>query len=116
MKVNELLEGRHPHDQYYRAKPKSQFKPKPRPKKTLWYGEEQFDGWSADIKSRYPDAAAYYDEESEEVIATSSDMSKSYGKWSKRKKGNFRGVSFYEPRPTNTVTKFSKRLKPVKAD
>jgi len=54
MKIYELLEGRHPHDQYYRAKPKSQFKPKPRPKKTLWYGEEQFDGWSADIKSRYP--------------------------------------------------------------
>ena len=116
MKVDELFEGRHPHDQYYRAKPKSQFKTKPRPKKTLWYNDDQYDGWTADIKSRFPDANAYYDEESEEVVACNGDMSQSYGKWSKRRKSNFKGVSFMNPRPTDTVTKFRKRLKPVKVD
>mgnify|MGYP001818325377 FL=1 len=114
MKLSELLEGRHPHDQYDRPKPKSQFKPKPRPRKTLWYTDGMFDNWAADIRTRFSDASAYYDEETEEVIACSGDMSKTYGKWSKNRKGNFRGVSFEKPRPLNTVTKFKKRLKPVK--
>ena len=114
MKVEEILEGRHPHDQYYRAKPKSQFKIKPRPRKTLWYNDDQFDNWSVDIRTRFSDAAAFYDEETEEVIACSGDMSKSYGKWSKNRKGSYKGVSFEVPRPLKTVTKFRKRLKPVK--
>jgi len=116
VKLNELFEGRHPHDQYYRAKPKSQFKPKPRPRGQLWYNSDQFDGWTSDIRTRFDDAAAYYDEESEEVVACNGDMTKSYGKWSKNKKGNFKGISFEHPRPLGTVTRFSKRLKPVKVD
>jgi hypothetical protein len=111
MKVKDILEGRHPHDQYYRPKPKSQFKPKPRPKKTLWYADDQYNNWAADIRFRYPDAQAYYDEETEEVVAATPDMKKSYGKWQKKGKGRFKGFSFEKPRPLNTVTRFAKRLK-----
>ncbi len=114
MKISELFEGRHPHDQYYRAKPKSQFKTKPRPKKTLWYNNEQFDNWSTDIRTRFSDAAAYYDEENEEVVACSGDMKNSYGKWSKNKDDGFNGVSFYKPRPLDTVTRGRKRLRLAK--
>ncbi len=111
MKLKDLLEGRHPHDQYYRAKPKSQFKWKPRPKKTLWYNGDQFDNWSADIRTRFSDATAYYDEESEEVVACSGDMKKSYGRWRKKDKEGRNGVSFYKPRPVDTVTHNRKRLR-----
>jgi len=110
MKVKDILEGRHPHDQYYRPKPKSQFKTKPRPKKTLHYTEDMFDNWTTDIRTRFEDATAYYDEENEEVIAMSPDRKHSYGKWSKNRKGDYKGVSFYNKRPLNTVTR-SKRLK-----
>jgi len=111
MKVKDILEGRHPHDQYYRPKPKSQFKPKPRPKGTLWYNEDQYDNWATDIRFRYPDAQAYYDEETEEVVACSSDMKNSYGKWSKKSKDKFKGFSLENGRPLGTLTRRAKYLK-----
>ena len=114
MKIKDILEGRHPHDQYYRPKPKSQFKPKPRPKRTLWYNDDQYDNWVTDIRYRFPDAQAYYDEETEEIIAATPDMKKTYGKWSKKAKGAYKGFSLENPRPLNTVTHSSRRLRKVK--
>ncbi len=100
MKVEELLEYK---NKYYKPIAK---KPKARPKKTLWYND--YENWVADIKTRFPDAQAYYDEENEEIMASSDDCKQCYGKWSKKKK-EFPGVSFFKSRNMPLVNK-SKRL------
>lgn len=96
MKVIELLEYK---NKYYKPVPK---KPKPRAKKTLWY--DNYENWVADIKTRFPDACAYYDEENEEVMANSDDGKQCYGKWSKKKK-DFQGVSFFKSRNIPQVSR-----------
>ena len=104
MKVTELLEYK---NKYYKPVPK---KPKPRPKKTLWYND--YNSWVADIKTRFPNARAYYDEENEEIIAACENCKECYGKWSKRKE-KFNGFSFYKPRQINFVTRNYKKLRPI---
>jgi hypothetical protein len=105
MKVSEiLLEYK---NKYYKPVPK---KPKTRAKKTLWY--DNYDHWVTDIKTRFPEARAYYDEENEEVVAACEKCKDAYGKWSKRK-DKFPGVSFHKPRNLLNVTKYAKNLKQV---
>jgi len=104
MKVEELLEYK---NKYYKPVPK---KPKPRPKKTLWYND--YESWVADVKTRFPDAQAFYDEENEEVIASCSACKETYGKWSNKKDG-FKGVSFYKPRNIRSISRNYDRLKKI---
>lgn len=107
MKVTELLEYK---NKYYKPVPK---KPKSREKKTLWYNN--YDSWVADIKTRFPDALAYYDEENEEIIAGSGDSKECYGKWSKKKKDDYKGMSFYVGRNLSHVVRNINNLKQIKA-
>lgn len=104
MKVIELLEYK---NKYYKPVPK---KPKPRAKKTLWY--DNYDNWVTDIRTRFPDARAYYDEENEEIMAASDDCKQCYGKWAKKKK-NFKGVSFFKSRNLPHVNRNKNRLKRI---
>jgi len=104
MKTSELFEYK---NKYYKPVPK---KPKARKKSTLWYNN--YDNWVADIKTRFPDAHAYYDEENEEVVAANDDCGECYGKWSK-KKPKFQGVSFHKGRQTLHVTRNGKKLKRI---
>jgi len=104
MKVVELLEYK---NKYYKPVPKT---PKSRPKKTLWYNN--YDNWVADIKTRFPDATAFYDEENEEIVAACPACKESYGKWSKNKK-DYQGVSFEKARNLSHVTKNSTKLKKI---
>ena len=106
MKVEELLEYK---NKYYKPVPKG---PKTRPKKTLWYNN--YDNWVADIKTRFPDARAYYDEENEEIIAACHKCEDIYGKWSK-KKDKHPGVSFFKPRKLLNTT-HAKHLKQIQDD
>jgi len=68
-----------------------------------------------DIRSRFPDAHVEYDEENEEIMASSKDCKQCYGKWSKKEKG-FPGVSFFKARNLPLVTKHGTQLKTVKDD
>jgi len=104
MKVKDLLEYK---NKYYKPVPP---KPKPRNKKTLWYND--YENWVKDITTRFPTARAYYDEENEEIMATSDDCKKCYGKWSKNKK-DFQGVSFHKARNVPFVSNNGKRLKRI---
>lgn len=88
-------------------------KPKPRAKKTLWYNN--YEHWVSDIKSRFPDAHAYYDEENEEIMANSDDGKHCYGKWAKKKK-DFQGVSFFKSRNVPHVSRNKNRLKRMEDD
>jgi len=108
MKVEEILFEYK--NKYYKPVPK---KPKVRPKKTLWH--DNYDRWVTDIKARFPDAHAYYDEENEEIVAACEKCKDAYGKWSK-KKDKFPGVSFYKPRHVSSVTKFLHNLRQIKDD
>lgn len=107
MKVEDLLEYK---NKYYKPIPR---KPKPRNKKTLWYNN--YENWVTDIKTRFPDAHAYYDEENEEILATSDDCKQCYGKWSKKKK-DFQGVSFFKGRNLPHVSRNGSRLKRIEND
>jgi len=104
MKVIELFEYK---NKYYKPVPK---KPKARGKGTLWYNS--YDNWVGDVKTRFPDAIAFYDEENEEVFAASDDCKQCYGRWSKKKK-DYQGVSFYKGRNLGHVTRNGKSLKKV---
>ena len=108
MKVIDLLTEYK--NKYYKPVPR---KPTVRAKKTLWHNN--YENWARDIKSRFPDANAYYDEENEEIIAACPEGKEAYGKWSKKKKG-FPGVSFHKPRSVATVSKYLKNLRQVKDD
>ncbi len=106
MKVIELLEYK---NKYYKAVPK---KPKARGSKTLWY--DKYENWVGDIQTRFPDASVYYDEENEEIVASTGDCKQCYGKWSK-KKDKFPGVTFFKPRNIARVRRSGKQLKQIKA-
>lgn len=106
MKVSELLLEYK--NKYYKAITK---KPKPRPKKTLWYNE--YENWVADIKYRFPDSHANFDEENEEIVATDDAGEVCYGKWSKNKKG-MKGVTFNNPRNPKHTSRNHKRLVRIK--
>lgn len=107
MKVQELLEYK---NKYYKPVPK---KPKARGNKTLWYNE--YERWVGDIRTRFPDAQAYYDEENEEIIAACDQCKDSYGKWSKNAK-DWKGVTFFRPRSMQNVTHNITNLKPRKGE
>ncbi len=104
MKVEELLEYKNKY--YKRIGPK----PKPRPKKTLWYND--YESWVADVKTRFPDAQAFYDEENEEIIASCPGCKDSYGKWSNKADG-LKGVTFKGPRNIRSVSRNFDRLKRI---
>lgn len=104
MKINDLLLLEYK-NKYYKPVPK---KPKPRKKSTLWYNK--YENWVADIKTRFPDAQAFYDEENEEVVATCKDCKDCYGKWSNNKK-DYQGVSFHKSRNLANVTHNGHQLK-----
>lgn len=105
MKVIELLVEYK--NKYYKPVPR---KPTVRAKKTLWYND--YDQWVMDIKSRFPDSQAYYDEENEEIVAACKDCKDCYGKWSKKKK-DFQGVSFHKARNMQHATANGRNLKKV---
>lgn len=107
MKVMDLLEYK---NKYYKPVPKT---PKSRAKKTLWYNN--YENWVADIKTRFPDANAYYDEENEEIVAACNDCKETYGKWSKKKK-DYQGVSFEKPRSVPHTSRNGYRLKKIEDD
>jgi len=104
MKISEiLLEYK---NKYYLPVPK---KPKKRGKKTLWY--DNYENWVGEIRNRYPEARAYYDEETETIVATSDDQKECYGKWSKKMKREHKGVTFAKSRNPMHVSRNIKRLK-----
>jgi len=107
MKVIELLEYK---NKYYKPVPR---KIKVRAKKSLWYNN--YDNWVADVKSRFPDSHAFYDEENEEIVAACDGCKECYGRWSKKKKG-YQGVSFEKPRNLQSVYRNANKLKKVEDD
>ncbi len=104
MKISEILTEYK--NKYYLPVPK---KPKKRGDRTLWY--DNYDNWVGEIQNRFPDARAHYDEEREEIVATSDDQKECYGKWSKKKKGDYKGVTFAKTRDPRYVNRNHKRLK-----
>lgn len=96
MKVSELL--------LEAAKPKKKIpKPKPRPKKTLWFGDHNM--WHADLQFAHAGKFHYHTSEEEEVdqrhiFAVDSDTQACYGVWQGPKK---RGVTFHNPRPVHVL-------------
>ena len=98
-------------NKYYKPVPKKQ---KKRAKKTLWY--QGYENWVTDIQLRFPNAKAYFDEENEEIIAGCDACKETYGKWSKKNKAAYKGVSFNKPRDISTVSKNKDKLKLIKDD
>ncbi len=79
----------------------------PRPKKNLWFDDDRL--WKRDLDHTHSNNYELVSTENEEtVIACNADGTQALGKWD-MKKG--RGITFYRPRPINTVVNPKMTLK-----
>ncbi len=77
----------------------NEHKMRPRPKKNLWFDDDRL--WKRDLDHTHSHNFDFVSTENEEdIVACNKDRSMAYGKWSK-KLG--RGITFYKPRPIQTV-------------
>ena len=63
-------------------KPKKPKPPKPRPKKNLWFNNQEF--WQEDLRMEKGDAVRYHEDEEENVYATDLDNDNCFGFWERK--------------------------------
>lgn len=84
-------------------KKKKILKPKPRPKKTLWFQDQKL--WHNDLQFAHGGKYAYFSSQEEEesarnVYATDPDQRVAYGVWQGARQ---RGVTFHQPKALHAV-------------
>lgn len=89
-------------------KKQAEKKPKARPKKNLWFVNQNL--WTRDVRNERPDHQMMHDND-DNIYAVDGSAEFAYGVWYQ---GKAQGVTFHDARPVHTVKPNRTQLKPAK--